>query len=219
MTSIRRHARRSWPTALAIATAANLTLLALLAFPGRYQVPLAAETGRPVDISMAHWPVPNRPAPRKAAASAASAAVHPATPPSPAIAPAGLSAPQSSEQPSGAASPNDDLAAALRGGPVGCAHQDAAWMTDAGREACRHQLAIGAASTPYRQGMAPAKLAYYAAVAQAEEDWRSGRNPGHLPYLGCTPGRSPPPHALKIGPCFIDPPQGSLDQDVDVPSP
>jgi hypothetical protein len=42
-------------------------------------------------------------------------------------------------------------------------------------------------------------------------------HPG-LPFVGCGRGK-PPPHGLKIGPCFIDPPKGSLDLDVDIPPP
>ncbi|MEJ0066611.1 MAG: hypothetical protein WDM85_15345 [Caulobacteraceae bacterium] len=93
-------------------------------------------------------------------------------------------------------------------------------MSQAAKDACRERLAAGAASVPHLEGMPPEKLAYYAAVVKAEDDWRTGRNAGHLPFLACAPSaKRPPPHALKIGPCFIDPPVGSLDQDADVPLP
>ena len=100
-------------------------------------------------------------------------------------------------------------------------------MTDADRAACRQYLAASAANVPHLQGMAPAKLAYYDALAKAQQDWLSGREPGNLPFLYCGlrfgQGRARsvigPPHALKLGPCFLEPPRGSLIATVDVPSP
>jgi hypothetical protein len=89
-------------------------------------------------------------------------------------------------------------------------------MTAADRDACRDRLAAGTAEAPYLSGTAPEKLAYYAAVAQAYADWKSGRDPGHPPGVGCG---NPPPHALKLGPCFIEPPKGSLDPEVDIAPP
>jgi hypothetical protein len=111
---------------------------------------------------------------------------------------------------------NGALGATLRRGDVGCAHLDAPWMTATDRDACRDHLAAGAAKTPYLSGTAPEKLAYYAAVAKAEEDWRSGRDAGHPPFILC--GKALP-HALKLGPCYLEPPKGSLDLDVDIPPP
>jgi hypothetical protein len=95
-------------------------------------------------------------------------------------------------------------------------------MSPRERDACRDRLAAGATSAPHLEGMAPDKLAYYAAVAKAHEDWLSGRDPGHLPGVGCAiffgagAPPKPPPHALVLGPCMIEPPRGSFDVDVDV---
>ena len=220
-TSASRRARFARPTALAIAAAVNLALLSLMAQPGRYLLPTRPETGpRPVDVSVVVLRRARTPPPRSGSRRGAPSPEHapqrqPAGPPILAPSPA---APAPGEGPP--AFPNSaEVAAALRHGPSGCANQGAAWMSQADKDACRQRLAVGAASVPHLEGMAPNKLAYYAAVAQAEDDWRTGRNPGHLPFLACMPGGKPPPHALKIGPCFIDPPVGSLDQDADVPPP
>lgn len=119
------------------------------------------------------------------------------------------------------------VAAALRGSPVGCANQGAAWMSEAERDACRQRFAAGAANAPHLQGMAPEKLAYYTALAKAQQDWLSGRDPGHLPFLYCGVKfggghvfkETAPPHALAFGPCFLEPPKGALSVTVDVPPP
>jgi hypothetical protein len=230
VTSTRRRVRRCWPAALAMATVANLALLSLLAFPGGYRLQFGADASRPVDVTLAPWPVLRAPAPRKAPAQRSSGPTH-ATTASPPEASTIAATPQTvsppAEGPAGALPPNADLATALRRSLVGCANQGAAWVSDADRDACRQRLADGAASVPHLQGMAQAKLNYYAAVAKAEEDWRTGRDPGHLPFLFCgvnfgqgRPGiMKPGPHALKLGPCFLEPPKGALSQDVDVPPP
>jgi hypothetical protein len=98
-------------------------------------------------------------------------------------------------------------------------------MSDADRAACRDRLAEGAKKAPYLSRTDPAKLAYYDAVAKSQEDWHSGRDPGHAPAVGCViffgsgEKPKPPPHALRLGPCIIEPPRGSLDPDVDVQPP
>jgi len=100
-------------------------------------------------------------------------------------------------------------------------------MSAADRDACRNRLAAGAANAPYRNGIAAEKVAYYDALVRAQEDWSSGRNPGHPPFVFCGlkfgQGHSryviAPPQALKLGPCFIEPPQGALSITVDVPQP
>jgi hypothetical protein len=116
-------------------------------------------------------------------------------------------------------------------------------LTRAEREKCEERLAAGAKTAPHLWGMEPAKRQYYAAVAEAkapdgaptqavaigrlgmfQTDMRGMK--GHLPSVGCKVhfgrGYKPPnapPHALKLGPCFIEPPAGSLSPDVDVPLP
>lgn len=139
-----------------------------------------------------------------------------------------------------------DLAGVLRRGAVGCANAGAVGLSRAERERCEARLAAGAKDAKHLWGMEPAKREYYAAVAEAkapdapvtqgtalgrvggqyglDSDMRGMK--GHLPYIGCKVhfgrGYKPPnapPHALKLGPCFIEPPAGSLSPDVDIPPP
>jgi hypothetical protein len=115
-----------------------------------------------------------------------------------------------------------NLAKVLRGGLLGCANADAIGLNEKEREGCRQRLAAGAGEAAYLSAVPAEKLAYYDAVAKANADWLSDRNEGHVPYIKCTfgPGKAQVPgHALKAGPCFLDPPVGSLDIDADVPPP
>jgi hypothetical protein len=220
--------RRALSAALALAV--NVVLLCLLAAPGRYRLSLPAESGpRPADVSVVPWLVPRSPtrfsAPAQSARPPSAAAIARApiaavtSPPAQRAAPLGEGPPP--------APGAQALAAALRRSPFGCANQGAAWMSQAERDACRQRLAAGAANVPHLQGMAPQKLAYYEALASAQQDWLSGRDSGHPPFLYCGlkfgPGQARyivgPPHALKLGPCFLEPPRGSLSATVDVPSP
>jgi hypothetical protein len=71
---------------------------------------------------------------------------------------------------------------------------------------------------------------YYAAVADAYRTLHDGRPiynargeevlPGHPPAIGCKlGGKGAPPNSLKIGPCFISPPQGVLTEESATPKP
>ena len=142
--------------------------------------------------------------------------------------------------------PGPDLAAALRRGSVGCANAGAVGLSRAERETCEERLAAGAKDAKHLWGMEPAKREYYAAVAEAkapdpaptqgtalgrvgghyglDTDMRGMK--GHLPFVACKlsfgPGKKvnhTPPHALSLGPCYIEPPAGSLSPDVDIPPP
>ncbi|WP_374473167.1 hypothetical protein [Phenylobacterium sp.] len=139
-----------------------------------------------------------------------------------------------------AAGPAPDLSGALRS-RLGCASPQA--LSRAERAACEERLGRGAAQAAYIPApIDPAKRAYYEAVAQAkapdgaptpqsapgrgglfDPDLRGMK--GHGPQVGCAlqfgPGKKSkgPPNALKLGPCFINPPAGSLSPDVDVPPP
>jgi len=202
-------------------------LLSLLATPGGY-LRLPTDSGvRPVDVAVVAMPVPRSAARPGHAQRTALGAASPTTPSS-AVAPtAAQGASPAVEGPAAAPGGASEIADALRSSLFGCANQGAAWMSDAARDACRQRLAAGAASVPHLQGMAPEKLAYYAALAKAQQDWLDWRDPGHLPYIFCGAkfGQGhvrevvAPPHALKFGPCFLEPPQGMLSVTVDVPPP
>jgi hypothetical protein len=227
---LRRRAR--WPAALALAAGLQLALFALLNIRDGDAPFAAPDATAPAVVTLASADILKRPpAPAAAAApptspSRAFAPIAPLPPPAAGASPS--PPPPPGPAPSGGAAPGPDsaaLATALRHGDVGCANAAAAWMSDRDRERCRDRLAMNAAQVPHLESMAPEKFAYYAAVAKAQEDWASGRDPGHLPavFCGMHPGHGRanvepgPPHALRIGPCYIVPPKGSLDVDVDVP--
>jgi hypothetical protein len=139
--------------------------------------------------------------------------------------------------------PAPDLRLALRHGVAGCANL-AGHMSRAERERCDDQLAQGAAQAkPLGLALEPRILAYYDAVARAKTPdgpltpmgIKSDRLgvfavdrrgvTGHPPMIGCRipfgPGkpRKLPSHWLKLGPCFIAPPQGPLSVEADITPP
>lgn len=121
----------------------------------------------------------------------------------------------------------DDLgkARAVLRGALGCAHPELVKLTDAERAACAKHLASGInPNVAWPANIAPEKRAWFDASVVAHN------SPGHLPGIGCGVGfdglkliipKKGPPHSLKLGPlpCFIVPPSGILDDDVDVPPP
>lgn len=219
-----RWARRS--AALALAAVMQGGLLWLTAIQ-QHPVPFeAAETrGLPVWIVSARsLPVPRRPAPAtqrpltrtRGPSSPAAAAI--ATPP-PRSEPSAAPGPSASAPGPVAAGAPSGVASALRGSLVGCANAAAAGLSDAERTGCRNLLAAGAATAAYRSGIPAEKRVYYDAVLAAEATFRSDAGGGHGPGVLCVPGGKgkPLPHAIKIGPCWLEPPQGMLTVDVDVP--
>ncbi|MHB8286166.1 MAG: hypothetical protein ACYDD1_16020 [Caulobacteraceae bacterium] len=164
-----------------------------------------------------------------------------ATPPAPAetppLPPAG---PASSAAPSVGAGPTPDADAqaavrrALRT-TLGCAHADFAGLSQTERDDCSRQLgrqaAIGAQENMER--VPEEKRVYYAKVQKAYQDIRnyvglSGLPmPGHGAGIACkVPFGIPkgwravrPPHSLKLGPCYLLPPQGILTPEADLPTP
>jgi hypothetical protein len=169
----------------------------------------------------------------------------PAAPARPAEPRPEATAPAPAPQTSLAGPPAADLRAALRHGVVGCANGGAS-LTRAEREHCEEQLGRGVAEAPFLPAAIPARIrTYYDAVARAkapdgpltpqrapgalgpmDEDAR-GSN-GHPPGIGCAipfgAGKKAThkqmlPHALWLGPCFIEPPKGSLTPEVDIAPP
>ena len=222
-----RRGRANWRRragALALATLAQGGLLWLTTIQQRANPFSTVETsGLPVWIAspsvlMVRYrtPAPARHAPRAANATRSATAL-PSSAPRPAIAPSGP-ARQAPAGPAGAGVPAG-VASALRNSLIGCANTAALGLSDAERAACRERLAAGAMAAPYRPGIPTEKRAYYENILAAEAAFRRNPMGGHGPVVFCYPGAParPLPHALKIGPCYIEPPQGSLDVDVDVP--
>jgi len=223
--------RKRWTRrlgALALAALAQASLLWLTAIQQRATpFPVAGTPATPVWIVRPPVLAPSRST--KVASASPLASPRPVTgpptpsspevpaPPEPAAGPgaAGLAAPGPSAPglPSGVAS-------ALRGSVVGCANAAALGLSDTERAGCRDRLAAGAALAPLRSGIPTDKRAYYDTIVATEAAYRSDAGGAHGPGVFCYPGghgARPLPHAIKIGPCYIEPPQGMLSVDVDVP--
>jgi len=141
--------------------------------------------------------------------------------------------------------PHDDLGAVLRAGGFGCGSEREARLSPEDRARCQDKLgALALKAQPLAAPIDPAKRAYYDAVAEAYRNRgqpvplnaRGGNGmfdvndsvfPGHGPRVGCSvkfgpnAARTPkgPPNALRAGPCFIQPPNGSLSPEVDIRKP
>lgn len=138
-----------------------------------------------------------------------------------------------------------DLGAALRRSGVGCANARAVGLNREERERCAETLGAQARDAPFLPApIDPGKRAYYDAVAQAYDnggpmvpltppgaagmlDAPPSYNNGHGPRVGCSVKFGPnarkapkgPPNALRAGPCFIQPPNGSLTPEADLRKP
>ncbi len=123
-------------------------------------------------------------------------------------------------------------------GAADCEPEDLPLLTDAERQHCRTQIdaekgrrmartadarlaqRLAALSTaPHVDNIPAEKRAYYDAVAAAYDQQAHGPPmAGHLPGIGCSTGKAPP-NSLKLGPCFISPPQGFLTEESGIPKP
>jgi hypothetical protein len=141
--------------------------------------------------------------------------------------------------------PRGDLGAALRAGGFACASGRRSLLGPEERARCEEKLGGLARNAPFLPApIDPDKRAYYDAVAEAYAqggpvvpltarggagmfDVEPGGGSGHGPRVGCSvkfgpnAGKAPkgPPNALRAGPCFIQPPVGSLTPEVDIPRP
>jgi hypothetical protein len=141
--------------------------------------------------------------------------------------------------------PRIDLATALRAGGFGCENRREASLSPEERARCQEKLgALALKAPPLSAPMDPVKRAYYDAVAEAYKNRgqpiplnaRGGNGmfdvndsvfPGHGPRVGCSVKFGPnadkapkgPPRALRAGPCFIQPPNGSLSPEADIRKP
>ena len=113
------------------------------------------------------------------------------------------------------------------------------------RAACAKQVAEAARTAPhidavpeykrkyydqvveaYASRSAPTPVATTASQTQSGERWLAPKG-AHQPVLGCAlsfgagaPKKaSGPPHALRLGPCFLAPPQGLFTEEADLPPP
>lgn len=229
--AIGRRDRMRWRRRLAALTLAALAQAGLLWLTAIQQHPnpfATAETpALPVWIVSPRVLARPRRSPRRSTSpQAARAATRERSPapsterPAPAVPAPGLPPASGSPAPgpSGVGAPAG-VASALRGSLVGCANAEALRLSDAERAECRDRFAAGAAMTPHRWGIPGDKRAYYDTVLATEAKFRNDPGGGHGPGVLCIPGARgrPLPHAIKIGPCYIEPPQGMLDVDVDVP--
>lgn len=159
----------------------------------------------------------------------------------PASAPTGPAATPAAAAPG----PRGDLGAVLRSGGFGCGSEREARLSPEDRARCQDKLgALALKAPPLAAPIDPAKRAYYDAVAEAYRNRgqpvpltaRGGNGMfatedsihlGHGPRVGCSVKFGPnaakapkgPPNALRAGPCFIQPPNGSLTPEVDIRKP
>ncbi len=150
-----------------------------------------------------------RPAPRRAAPSAPALAPSPlAVPPPQAALPALASAPApvTGDDPEARAK-----ATAVLRGSFGCTEEAFARLSQRERDRC----------AKWRQAQGVPGLEIPALIEHNKRAWFdatiAARNaPDHPPVGGCF--GKPPPHAIKIGPCYVDPPKGPFSEDVDAPT-
>jgi hypothetical protein len=238
----RRSQRTAWASGLAGALLVNLLLLAGLAFerpqaawrdrddttpvtlrlaPDRFaQPPRVTPQARPV---RSQAPAPAQPASRPVTAPTAAPLV-PAQ-----AASAGQGPPSASE---GTAA-DGRVAKALRG-LVGCSQAGLLNLTPEERAACDQARTRQADAAKGKVDPLPLqKRVYYDAVQQAYAATHDPRTPvpvkagdqtwystAHGPGVGCKlGGKGAPPNSLKLGPCFISPPQGVLTEESAVQKP
>jgi hypothetical protein len=115
-------------------------------------------------------------------------------------------------------------------------------MTRAQRDLCNERLGRNLSGEAFLPAAIPRRIrAYYDAVAEAKAPDPSpvrltaqGAGPagvaglfagderttnGHGPGIGCKWPAPKLPHALMFGPCYIEPPKGSLTPEVDITPP
>jgi hypothetical protein len=219
---VRRTARKRTPIAAAVALLAHLGALWVIGWrsPGLNTV-VPADDNRAMQVQLVR-PFQRAAAPASDRPSAQPHAQGPAR-----SAPAFGPAPETTVIP-----PNTQQAAG--GGAGDCAPEDLPLLTEAERQHCRNQIdaengrraargaderlakRLATLSTASAVDSMPAeKRAYYDAVAAAYA------GPGHLPGLACpfVKLKKPPPGSVKVGPCYITPPQGVLTEELGLDPP
>jgi hypothetical protein len=209
--SFRRGAARSRAAGLSFSVAVHVAVLTALALGvSRETAPaptppvevqllrrFAAAAERPAKPKRAT--PPRRQSPKRTEASPTAPATAVASPPA--------AQGQQSQTPQGSPPswPTVDarLREALRASIVGCAHAEAAGLSETEREACRRRLASGAATAPYIPGIPPKKRAYYAALAASEEAMERDPMGGHGAGVICGLGSQNKGFKLGSLPCSL----------------
>ena len=228
---------------------AHALLLVLLARPMTLVFPDRSNDDGAVEVILERPPRPARPASPSEAGPPAPhrpARAAPSTVETLPLAPAAAPTTSTATGPTFALpGPRGDLGATLRAGGFACASDRRGLLSPEERARCEEKLGALALRAPSLPApIDPAKRAYYDAVAEAYAqggpvvpltarggagrlDVETRANTGHGPRVGCSVEIGPnarkapkgPPNAPRAGPCFIQPPVGSLTPEVDIPRP
>lgn len=221
----------------------NAGLLSSLLFRSAPTLPMADDQAPAISVAFARWPPkgaqaktppspPDRPSP--------SPRPSPEAPSQSTAAAAPLSVPPGAQAGDG----QDALRGLLRSAAA-CLQIGRGPSTVEQRTACAKQVAEAARTSPhidavpeykrkyydqvveaYASHTAPTPVATAASQTQSQERWLAPKG-AHQPVLGCAitfgagaPNkRSGPPHALRLGPCFLAPPQGLFTEEADLAPP
>jgi hypothetical protein len=228
---------------LAVVVGLHVLALLLLARPAAPRFPDRSTDEGAIEVALDRA----RPATRPAVRSDAAAVVphRPALRAPPTVETLPMASASVPTDPPATPGPRGDLGAVLRSGGFGCGSEREARLSPEDRARCQDKLgALALKASPLAAPIDPAKRAYYDAVAEAYRNRgqsvplnaRGGNGmfdvddsvfPGHGPRVGCSvkfgpnAARTPkgPPNALRAGPCFIQPPNGSLSPEVDIRKP
>lgn len=240
--------RRRLERAAVLATVAGLHVVALLvlARPVSLDFPDRSDDDDAIDVTLDRA---RRPARAVSGANPMAPALHrPAAIAPSAVEPLPLAPTEAAPSATGGSTPprpGFDLGAALRAGGFACAGVRNTLLTPEERARCQEKLGALAQKAPSLPApIDPTKRAYYDAVAEAYRDpgqmvpltargaggmFAEERSVhlGHGPRVGCSVKFGPnarkaprgPPNALRAGPCFIQPPNGSLSPEADIRKP
>ena len=230
--------------ALALGVLVNAALLSSLLFRAPTALPTAEDDAPSISVVLAR--LPRTPVARARVARSSqdwpSSSKRAVSDPSPVT----VAAPPSSAQASQAQAGDDPEA--LRGllrSASSCLQIGRGTSTAEQRAACAKQVAEAARTAPhidavpeykrkyydqvveaYASHSAPTPVATASSQTQSGERWLAPKG-AHQPVLGCALSfgggaakkASGPPHALRLGPCFLAPPQGLFTEEADLPPP
>jgi len=239
-----RPGRRERGVILVVVVGAHAVVLILLAHPVTLSFPDRSDDEGAIEVVLR--PPDRPPAVRAAAASVGPLAARaPRATPAEVAPLAEVRASPAPEAGPPSAGPSAGLRAALRGSGVGCANAEATGLNRQERQGCAERRGALARNAPVLAApIAPDKRAYYDAVAEAYRDrgqavpltargaagmfdTMDSVHASHGPRVGCSVKFGPnarkapkaPANALRAGPCFIQPPVGSLTPEGDIRKP